>query len=283
VQARIRISDSEIENWLVQQREKSGAATEFNLAQILISVPESATPEQVAERRARAVSALQRLKSGADFAALVQELSDGPKERGGALGMRRADRLPDLFVDAIKPLRQGEVAPQILRSGAGFHILKVIERQDAALTVTQHHARHILLRLSPELGETAAVTRLQDYKRRMATGSARFEDLARRYSEDGSAPGGGDLGWAGPGQFVPEFEQALVQLKPGAVSDPVISRFGVHLIQLIERREVRLGVREQREAARSALREQKYEDAYNEWARDVRARAYVELRNSPGQ
>ncbi|PXW95814.1 periplasmic chaperone for outer membrane proteins SurA [Sphaerotilus hippei] len=283
VQARIRITDTDIENWLAEQRQRSGAATEYNLGQILIAVPENATPAQVAERRARAVQALQRLRAGESFGALVRELSDGPKERDGSLGLRRADKLPDLFVDAVRPLRTGEVAPQVLRSGAGFHVLKVIERLEAALSVQQHRARHILLRPGPQLSEAAIVSRLQDYRRRITAGTARFDDLARRNSEDGSAASGGDLGWAGPGQFVPEFQRVLEQLNPGDLSEPVVSRFGVHLIQLMERREVRLDVREQREAARNALREQKYEEAYLEWARELRARAYVELREQPGQ
>jgi peptidyl-prolyl cis-trans isomerase SurA len=282
VQARIRITDTDIENWLAEQRLKAGLSTELNIAQILISLPENASAAETSERRLRAVQLLQRLKAGEDFAALVREASDGGKDKGGELGLRRADRLPDLFVEAVTPLRLGEVAPQVLRSGAGFHVLKLIERKEANLSVVQHRARHILLRPGPRLSQDAAVGRLQDFKRQIEARRARFEDLARQHSEDGSAASGGELGWAGPGQFVPEFEQALVALNTGALSQPVVSRFGVHLIQLLERRSVDLAVREQREAARNALREAKYEEAYAEWAREVRARAYVELRDAPG-
>lgn len=283
MQSRIRITDSEIETWLTQQREKNGAATEYDIAQILLTVPENAPPAQTTQKRQQGVALLQRLRAGEDFAALVKEASDGSKDNGGSLGLRRADKLPDLFVDAVAPLREGEVAPQVLRSGAGFHIIKLVERKDAALTVLQHHGRHILLRPNATLTQDAAKRRLAGYKRQIEAGSAKFEDLARQYSDDGSASRGGDLGWAGPGQFVPEFEQVLTTLRPGAIADPIISRFGVHLIQLLERREVRLDIREQREMARAALREQKSEDAYNDWAREVRARAYVELREPPGQ
>ncbi|MFM2347735.1 MAG: hypothetical protein RL654_2488 [Pseudomonadota bacterium] len=282
VQGRIRIVDADIESWLTEQRQKNGAATEYNAAQILLTLPENATPDQVAQKRQLGVTILQRLRAGEDFAALVREFSDAAKDNGGELGLRRADRLPDLFVDALTPLRAGEVAPQVLRSGAGLHILKLVERRDAALTVTQQRARHILLRPGAGLTQETIVRRMAGWKRQVEAGSTRFEDLARQHSEDGSAAQGGDLGWAGPGQFVPEFEQALSALRPGSVSDPVVSRFGVHLIQLLERREVRLDVREQRELARNALREQKSEEAYAEWARDVRARAYVELRDTPG-
>lgn len=283
VQSRIRINDADIEAWLAQQREKNGAATEYNIAQILLSVPENAAPAVIAQRRQQGVALLQRLRSGEDFAALVREASDGSKERGGELGLRRADKLPDLFVEAVSPLRPGEVAPQVLRSGAGFHLLKLVDRREAALTVQQQRARHILLRPGPKLTQETIVRRLSGYKRQIEAGTARFEDLARQYSEDGSAANGGDLGWASPGQFVPEFEQALSMLRPGAIADPVVSRFGVHLIQLLERREQRLDAREQREMARAALREQKADDAYADWAREVRARAYVELRDPPGQ
>jgi peptidyl-prolyl cis-trans isomerase SurA len=283
VQGRIRITDADIESWLAEQRQKNGSATEYNIAQILLSLPENAAPALVTQRRQQGVALLQRLRAGEDFATLVREVSDGSKERSGEMGLRRADRLPDLFVEAVGPLRTGEVAPQVLRSGAGFHVLKLVERRDAALTVTQQRARHILLRPGPKLTQDAAIRRLAGYKRQIEAGSAKFEDLARQHSEDGSAASGGDLGWATPGQFVPEFEQTMSALRPGSIAEPMVSRFGVHLIQLLERREQRMEPREQREMARTALREQKYEDAYADWAREVRARAYVELRDPPGQ
>lgn len=283
VQSRIRINDADIEAWLAEQREKNGAATEYNIAQILLSVPENAAPALVAQRRQQGVALLQRLRSGEDFAALVREASDGSKDRGGEIGLRRADKLPDLFIEAVGSLRLGEVAPQVLRSGAGFHVLRLVERREAALTVQQQRARHILLRPGPKLTQDAAIRRLAGFKRQIEAGTAKFEDLARQHSEDGSAASGGDLGWAAPGQFVPEFEQTMSALRPGSIAEPMVSRFGVHLIQLLERRDQRLEPREQREMARAALREQKAEDAYADWAREVRARAYVELRDPPGQ
>lgn len=283
VQARLRIVDADIENWLAKEREKAGAVNEYNIAQILIAVPENATPAETAARRAQAVAVLQRLKAGEDFASLVRTVSEASKANNGELGLKRGDALPDLFVEAVRPLFAGEVAPQVVRSGAGFHILKLIERRDAALAVTQTRARHILLRPSPGSSEAMVIRRLEDFRQRINTGRARFDELARQYSEDGSAAGGGELGWASPGQFVPEFEQAMQSLALNEVSAPVVSRFGVHLIQVLERKRVSLDVRQQREAARAALREQKYEETYLEWAREVRARAYVELREPPGQ
>lgn len=282
VQARLRITDAEIESWLDDQRRQAGAATEYNIAQILIRLPEGASATEVGERRAVALALLQRLRAGASFQSLVAEASEGSKERGGELGLRRGDRLPDLFVEAIRPLKPGEVAPQLVRSGAGLHILKLVERKEASLAVTQYRSRHILLRPAAGASQQAVIARLADYRRQIVGNRARFEELARQHSEDGSAANGGDLGWVGPGQFVPEFEQALQRLKVGELSEPVVSRFGVHLIQLVEQRSVNLGPKEQREAARSALRERKYPDTYTDWAREVRARAYVELREEPG-
>ncbi|MGY0197138.1 peptidylprolyl isomerase [Leptothrix sp. BB-4] len=283
VQARMRIVDADIENWLAREREKAGAVNEYNIAQILIAVPENATPAETAARRALAVTVLQRLKAGEEFGALVKSTSDASKANNGELGLKRGDALPDLFVEAVRPLLAGEVAPQVVRSGAGFHILRLVERRDAALAVTQTRARHILLRPAPGADESAVIRRLEDFRRRITAGRARFDELARQFSEDGSAPNGGDLGWASPGQFVPEFEQVMQSLDINEVSEPLVSRFGVHLIQVLERRQVSLDVRQQREAARAALREQKYEETYLEWAREVRARAYVELREPPGQ
>jgi peptidyl-prolyl cis-trans isomerase SurA len=279
--SRARVSDTEIEDWLNRQRQESGSATEYNIAQVLIPVPEGVTPERVTQLRARADAALARARAGEDFGALVRELSAASKDNGGQIGMRPASRLPDLFVEAVRTLKPGEVAPQVVRSGAGFHVLRLAEKRDAGSAVTQHRARHILLRPGEKLSQQAAIDRLAEYKRQIEVGRARFEQLARDHSQDGSAAQGGDLGWAAPGQFVPEFEQELVRLEPGGISAPVVSRFGVHLIQLIERRQAPVDARQQRETARNALREQKMDQAYAEWSREVRARAYVELREPP--
>lgn len=282
VQGRVKVSDSEIDNWLAKQRSGGSNAAEYNIAQILISVPESATAEQAEQAKKRADEALRRAQAGEPFDALVRELSNGPKEQGGQLGMRSADRLPDLFVEAVRPLKSGEVAPQLLRSGAGFHVLKLVEgRTNDGLSITQTRTRHILLRASPQLNQQAAIARLATFKQQIQSGQAGFAELAREHSQDGSAAQGGDLGWVSPGQFVPEFEEAANRLQPGQIADPVVSRFGVHLIQLMDRRAVVLDAKQQREAARTALREQKLEEAYNEWSRDIRARAYIEMREPP--
>jgi peptidyl-prolyl cis-trans isomerase SurA len=283
VHARIRITDAEIDRFVDEQRGAAAAAAELNLAQVLVTVPEGANEAVTAERRARIDAALARLKGGADFATVAREMSeDGNRGSGGVIGLRPASRLPDPFVEAVRGWQVGQVSAQPLRSGAGFHLLKLIERREGqAARVTQTRARHILLRTSAQASAQDAARRLEDLKRQIEAGQRRFEDIAREVSEDGSAASGGDLGWQSPGGFVPEFEEAMNKLAPNAVSAPVVSRFGVHLIQVVERREVELSDKELREQARSALREQKFESAYLEWAKELRARAYIEMRDPP--
>lgn len=283
VQQRIRVSDADVDNYLAQRRAAAGQAAQYDIAQILVSVPEGASPEVVEERRQRAEAAMARVTAGEDFAAVARELSeDANRAAGGRIGMRPAERLPDVFVERVKGLRTGEVAPQLLRTGAGFHILKLFDKREAdAFTIQQTRARHILLRVSQQLPQDAAMRRLAEFKRQIESGERGFEQLARENSEDGSAAQGGDLGWANPGTFVPEFEEAMNALPINGISDPVVSRFGVHLIQVVERRAATLDARQQREQARNVLRELKFEEAYAEWLRELRARAYVEMREAP--
>ena len=285
LESRAKVSEQEIDQF-IRDQEGAGepASLELNLAHILVAVPENAGPEQVASLQARAQLALERARSGADFAVLVKEFSSAPDgSSDGQMGMRTADRYPQLFIDATQNLAAGDVAGPV-RSGAGFHVLKVIEKKRDGLpgtTVVETRARHILLRPSAQLSEAAAVARLADFQKRIAAGQADFAALAREYSQDASAKDGGDLGWAGPGMFVPEFEERISRLAPGQVGAPLVSRFGVHLIQVLERRATRLSPREQREVVRGLLREKKLEEAYAAWAQDVRGRAYVEYREPP--
>ncbi len=283
VQSRIQITDAEIENWLEARRAAGGAATEYNIAQILVPVPDGADEAALAERRARAEVALARVQRGEAFDVIAREVSeDDNRARGGEIGLRPADRLPDLFVNAVRELPAGGVSPTLLRSGAGFHILKLLAKQDAGpLSVMQTRARHILLRPSPQLSVDAAARRLMEMREQIGTGARTFEQLARENSEDGSAPQGGDLGWVSSGTFVPEFEEVMNALPLNGLSEPVQSRFGLHLIQVMERRRVALDAAQQREQARAALREEKFDEAYAEWLRDLRARAYIEMREPP--
>lgn len=285
VEARMRITDADIDRYLAEQQGavNDPAAQEVNLAHLLIAVPEKASADEVARLQQLAQSLLSRARAGTDFGALVQEASAADHSNGGQMGLRRADRYPPLFVQATAALDVGAVS-DIVRSGAGFHILKVVERRAPTVsvpTVPQSHARHILLRPSAQLTQDAAVERLTDMRARILAGKARFEDLAKEFSQDGSAAQGGDLGWAPPGMFVPEFEEPMNRLADGQISTPVVSRFGVHLIQLLERRRVELTQTELREQARAKLREARYDNAFSEWAKEVRGNAFVEMREPP--
>ena len=283
VYQRIRVTDDDIDKYLDEQRRAANSDAETNLAQILVSVPEGATPELLEQRRARAQAALARVQGGEDFTVVSKEISeDSNRERGGVIGLRPASRLPDIFVEHTRSLKSGEVAPTLLRSGAGFHVLKLVERKEVALgQITQTRARHVLLRTSAQLNAATASRRLAEYKRQIESGSTSFEDIARQHSEDGSAAAGGDLGWSNPGQMVPEFENAMNALAINGMSEPVVSRFGVHLIQVLERRTTTLETKQLREQARNVLREQRFEQAYLDWAKELRSRAYVELREPP--
>ncbi len=283
VVSRIRITDAEIDDLIEKRRKAAGIATEINVAQILVSVPEGASDAVVAERRARAEATLRRVQGGEDFAAVAREVSeDANRAQGGEIGLRLTDRLPDLFLRAVERLKPGEVAPEILKSNAGFHIVKLVERKDtSSFTIDQSRVRHILLRPSPELSPEAAARRLLQFKADIEAGRKTFEQLARDNSEDGSAAQGGDLGWASPGSFVPEFEEAIAKLPIGGLSDPVTTRFGIHLVQVVDRRKITLDNRQLREQARNILREQKFEEAFAEWLRDLRGRSYIEYREPP--
>ncbi len=282
--ARIVVTDEDIDRALAAESETGRAGAEVNIAQILVAVPDGAEGSALAERRLRAEQALARVRAGEDFATVARELSDdASREQGGTLGLRPPERLPDLFVDSVRSLEPGQVAPNLVRSGAGFHVLKLIERQAAAdaQTVTETRARHILLRTSEQSTPEQAARRLRDLRRQIETGARRFEDVAREVSEDGSAAAGGDLGWFGPGVMVPEFEEPASRLAPGEISEPVASRFGVHLIQVLERRRSALPPAQKREQVRNVLRERKFEQAYQDWVEELRARAYIEIRE-PG-
>lgn len=278
VDNRISVSDAEIEGYL-QTQVQQGVETEYNFSHILITVPENATPEMIQARRARAEDVIAQLASGADFAQLSASHSDAPNAmQGGAFGWRASGKMPALFAEALKPLQPGQVAP-LLRSSNGFHILKLNDKRglDATLSVTQTHARHILIKTNELTSEADARNRLLQLKERIDNG-VKFDELARLHSEDGSASKGGELGWVNPGDTVPDFEKAMDALKPGEVSGPIQSPFGWHLIQVLERRDQDVTQERQKLLARQAIRERKAEEAFEDWVRQIRDEAYVELR-----
>ena len=283
VPGRIRITDVEIDN-TIKSRDKASVSTaaEMELGHIFISVPENSSDARVAELRAKAQSTLERVQRGGNFGAIAKEVSQGPeKENNGLMGVRPADRYPSLFVDAVAPLRVGDIAP-LLQSGAGFHILKLVSKRTVTnATITETRARHILLRPGGQLSQTTARAQLATYKTQIESGRADFAQLAQQHSQDASAAGGGDLGWVAPGMFVPEFEEVMNKLQPGQIADPLVSRFGVHLVQVLARREAPITERELRDLVRNSLREKKYDETYKLWSEEIRGRAYIEYRDPP--
>jgi peptidyl-prolyl cis-trans isomerase SurA len=291
VDNKIQIQESEVDNYLAAEADATANQQELDIAQILIRVPESASPEQIAKSRKRAEEVMQKIKAGGNFAQLAATYSDSSDAlSGGDLGWRNRDRLPQLFAEAVAGLNQGDVS-QIVKSANGFHILKLVGKRtpsvlkggSAAPGVTQTHARHILIKVNQVVTAADARRKLLDLKQRIENKSATFEELAKLYSNDGSAAKGGDLGWLYPGDTVPEFERAMDALQPGQLSEPIESQFGYHLIQVTERKTEDVSKERKRMAARQAIRERKLEEATEDWLRQIRDRAYVEIRLDDGK
>lgn len=279
VENRIYISESEIDNYLAGAAGEGGAAEEYHLAHILLRAPESASPEQIQRLRAKTEQLLERLRKGEDFAQLAAAYSDAPDSlKGGDLGWRSLDRLPTMFAEACSQLKVGELTDP-LRSSNGFHLIKLLAKRGggAPTAVQQTHARHILIKVNEVVSEAEARQKLDALRERIRLGDD-FGELAKLLSQDGSATRGGDLGWIHPGDTVPEFERAMDLLAPGEVSQPVPSPFGIHLIQVLERRVQDVSSDRRRAAAKQVLRERKRDEAYQDWLRQARDRAYVELR-----
>jgi len=279
VASRIVISEGEIDNYLSGAIAKGNEGEEYEVAHILLRAPESASPEQIQALKTRAEQVYGRLQQGEDFSQLAAAYSDAPDGlQGGSLGLRPLDRLPGVFADAVVKLKVGEVAP-ILRSSNGFHLIKLVSKRGGAAMppVQQTHARHILIKVNEVVSEADARHKLLGLYDRIKHGES-FEALAKLYSQDGSAAKGGDLGWIYPGDTVPDFERAMNSLPIGEVSEPVQTPFGFHLIEVLERRVQEVSPDRQRAAARQVLLERKMDEAYQDWLRQARDRAYVEIR-----
>ena len=258
----------------------------MDIAQILVGIPANATPEQIAARRARADEVARQLRTGADFAKIAATYSDAPDAlKGGAIGWRDPDRLPPLIAEPLRKISPGQVTP-VIKSNTGFHILKLIDKRSLAqapaqAVVEQTRARHILIKATPAMPAAQVKAKLADLRARIQNKSASFEELARQNGQDSTAAKGGDLGWLAPEDMEampPEFVSAMAALKPGEVSDVVESSFGFHLIQVLERKSEDQSKEKERLRARQVIRERKLGEAVEDWAREVRDRAYVEYR-----
>ena len=307
VDSQIKISDAEIDNFIVEQMQRRGTDTgaarasgpeEIAVAQIFIPVEEGAGLSAQADARKKAESILKEARGDADFMQLgAQANKENSKIKFQDLGYRTQDRLPQIFTETVRNLGPGQVASSVVRSPAGFHVLKVMDRRSSGsgaraasnanpldttpqnMMVTQTLARHILIRQRQGLQDADVERRLLGYRDQIRAKTADFDSLAKKFSEDGSAQNGGVLGWMGPGDLVPPFEIAMNRLQIGEVSDPVKTEFGWHLIQVMERREAQLTVEKQREFARAAIRERKFEQAYQDWLRQLRDTATVKILN----
>lgn len=276
---KVVVTEAEIDNYLANLSDQSGRQTEYLLAHILVVTPEGASPEQLKQLRARAERALAELRAGADFSQVSAAYSDAHNAlQGGVLGWRPEGQLPTLFVSAVRDLPIGGITP-VLRSSNGFHILKLLDKRgkDVPTVIRQTRARHILIRTNEIVSNTDAFNRLRRLRERIVNG-ADFAELARLHSDDLSASKGGDLGWLSPGDTVPEFERAMEMLKPGEVSQPIQTPFGWHLIQVLERRDQDVTQERRRHEARLAIRARKADEAFEDWVRQLRDRAYVEYR-----
>jgi len=308
VDSQIKISDAEVDNYISERTRAmntpaanpsaAGGQEELDVAQIFIPVDTNAGPGTIAEARKQAEALLREARGDVDFLQLGAKASkENPRIKFQNLGYRTPDRLPQLFLEAVRNIGPGQLANTVVKSPAGFHVLKVLDRRvmmaasqaptpevagdttPRNITITETNARHILLRNRAGLTDADAERRLAGYRDQVRAKAADFGDLAKKHSEDGSAANGGILGWMAPGQLVPEFEVAMNRLDIGEVSNPVKTEFGWHLIQVLERRDAQLTVEKQREFARAAIRERKFEQLYQDWLRQLRDTATVRILN----
>lgn len=279
VDSRINVSESEIDNYLTTQASRNENNDEFEISHILIRTPEEGSTEEIQTAKLKAEQALAALQAGDSFDKVSASFSDAPNAlEGGSLGWKNSSQMPALFLDALKSMQVADISP-ILRSPNGFHILKLTSKRggNSPLVIDQTHARHILIKLSEVMSEKDGKTKMDGIKERLDNGD-KFEVLARQFSEDGSASNGGDLGWVNPGDTVPEFEKAMNALKVGEISQPIRTPFGWHIIQVIERRKQDMSKESARLKARQEIKARKSDETYQDWLRELRDRAYVELR-----
>lgn len=279
VDGRVNVTESEIDNYLTTQAASNESQDEFELSHILIRTPEEGATEDIQKAKAKVDNALAQLQAGTSFAKVSASFSDAPNAlEGGNLGWKSGSQMPALFLDALKAMQVGDISP-VLRSPNGFHILKLTNKRGGSspLVIDQTHARHILIKLSEVMSEKDAKVKMDNIKERLDNGE-KFEALARQFSEDSTASNGGDLGWVNPGDTVPQFEKAMNGLKDGQISEPVLTQFGWHIIQVMERRKQDMSKEAARLKARQEIRTRKADEAYQDWIRELRDRAYVEIK-----
>ncbi len=280
IKNRITVSDRDIDNYISTLEKQGTDASAYRLSHILVAVPEAASSEAIAEARRQAEQVVERLRNGTDFAKLAVAQSDGQQAlQGGDLGWRNGSELPTIFADLVPKMSKGEISDPI-KSSSGFHVVQVADvRGDAGRhVIVQTHARHILVRPNEVTTDAEAKARLVQLRDRIENGE-NFEELARAHSDDrGSALQGGDLGWVNPGDTVPAFENVMKNLPAGGLSEPFQTRFGWHIVQVLERREFDDTEKVKRARAADQIRQRKMDEELQNWLRQIRDEAYVELR-----
>jgi peptidyl-prolyl cis-trans isomerase SurA len=279
VNRRIKITDQEVENFLKSKQGKFWASPDYNLGHILVSLPSTASAEEALTAESKAEDLHRRLKDGADFRQLAVAESQGQNAlKGGDMGWRKSAQMPDLFANAIENLAEGDVTPP-LRSGAGFHLLKLYGKRGAQeQLIEQSKVRHILVKPSTILTDQEAEAKLAGIRQQIVDGGD-FAALAKEHSEDvGSMLSGGDLGWSLPGKFVPEFERTINSTSVGDISEPFRSQFGWHILQVQERRQQDMSDTVRTNQATRLLRSRRFDEERLNWLREIRDEAYVEIK-----
>ncbi|MCX4165639.1 MULTISPECIES: peptidylprolyl isomerase [Paraburkholderia] len=293
VDSKVVVSDAEVANYIASQRgPNAGLTSDLRFEHILLKAPLNASQTDIEAAQQKAQALLKEATApGSNFGKLAKANSQAADaSKGGDTGYQPPSKLPADFVKAASSLRPGQVNPDVIRTGDGFEIVRLVDRRTGQGTssadapkLVQTHVRHILLRVGDGMSEPAARQRLLDIKQQIAQGGD-FAKFARTYSQDGSASQGGDLGWISPGETVPEFERAMNSLQDNQVSDPVRSEYGYHLIQVLGRRDAEGSVSQQMDLARQAIGQRKAEQAYADWLRQLRDTAYVDYKvgTAPG-
>lgn len=280
----IRVSEQEIDDFLKNRPELEGGELAYEFSRIFLELPEGAGEDERRALREEAEQILERIRSGElPFTAAARAHSSGSRAaEGGYQGWRSTDKLPDLYLQALRGMSSGEVS-DVLESPNGFHILRLEgTRGSDGGSVEQYRVRHILLRPSPTLSDEDVLKRLRQLRQRIEVKGEKFEDLAALYSEDlSSRAKGGEMGWIGPGDVAPEFEEILRKLQVGEVSGPVKTRYGYHLIEVLDRRRRDAAEDLARNQARRAIHSRKAEEAYQAWLTELRDRSYVEFVDTP--
>ncbi len=283
VDSRIQISESEIDNLMADLNGHKNEATQINLAQILFRIAENASPNERKKIQEQAENVLTQLRQGADFFETATSYTPASEQnKNPILGLRSIDKLPTLFTKATENLQIGELT--MVRSANGYHILKLLEKVTPKATLTNQETieltrvRHILMRPTQTQTAQTVQQRLNDIRQNILNGQENFENMAKKFSIDGSAAKGGDLGWVYPGDTVAEFEYAMKDLQPGEISPIIETQFGFHIVEVMGRKTQEITQERQRAAAREMLKDRKSEEAFQEWLRQLRDRTYVETR-----